>query len=603
MSPTPTPVPGPNATGASPAAGWRWAFFIAHAGGDLDTAEALYDKLAPVAPTFLDSRCIEYGDNWDLELARAQRESLVSVVLVSPRTEAAYYQREEIAAAIALARAAQGTEGAHRVVPLFLPGEQGQPVPAPYGLSLKHGLRLDDEFDLDDAAEALLGMRERLLARLASEVATSGAVPAAGAGVVQPPRIRPGRRLRDRLLGAGAVLAAGVVGLLLWQPWRNGQDPGEANSRNGTAAEVKPGAPGSASPSAMPTPVASGNCIKVDFQSPNLIPHYLLNSIGSDNFPYWLRLAVRNTCDDDRILTLRFERSDTVALVDPPQTESFTVRKDETAIRTFTPRFDFATRQIEHLAIHWSVEDQRGTKLSADSIRTEIVAPLTVAWDLQKPAGAARREPVEREFLLASLKAWTLKPPPRVVEFGRACRTAGAQGLLLEREEAIRACYRALFRVERAVRVSDSAIEFPAGTRQRIRSHTQLLEQPQQGASSLEAALLFVAVLNTQHRDDIDPDPVLVIAPTEAGAGTGKTTLLAWPVAGGGWRALDLQRAGTLDFDANAKAASARAATLLAERSELAAGLRKGVAIGAGGAVVALDFAQVSEEYRIRALP
>ena len=78
----------------------QWDFFLAHAGVDSSIAEALYDLLALHSNIFLDSRCLLFGDDWDEELILAQSKSLVTIVLVSPHTDKAYYQREEIANAI-----------------------------------------------------------------------------------------------------------------------------------------------------------------------------------------------------------------------------------------------------------------------------------------------------------------------------------------------------------------------------------------------------------------------------------------------------------------------------------------------------------------------
>ena len=100
-----------------PSEQYEWDFFIAHAGADKRPAEKLYDYLKPKSRVFLDCRSLVLGDDWDTELRRAQKTSLVTVVLISEKTEAAYYQREEIAAAIALARA---NAAQHRVVPVFL---------------------------------------------------------------------------------------------------------------------------------------------------------------------------------------------------------------------------------------------------------------------------------------------------------------------------------------------------------------------------------------------------------------------------------------------------------------------------------------------------
>jgi len=131
---------------------FTWDFFLAHAGPDLAIARNLKRALEPPAKTFLDDENLMLGDDFDLELATAQQSSLISVVIVSPNTEQAYYQREEIAAAIQMSRADPHT---HRVVPVFFNPEQmgGQ---IPYGLRLKHSLRVSDSNDLTEAGKRLL---------------------------------------------------------------------------------------------------------------------------------------------------------------------------------------------------------------------------------------------------------------------------------------------------------------------------------------------------------------------------------------------------------------------------------------------------------------
>jgi hypothetical protein len=135
-----------------------WDFFIAHAGRDTETAERLYDYLVSRCRVFLDSRCLRLGDNWDAALADAQRRSLVTVVLVSRNTGAAYYQREEVAAAIAFAR----KDGdSHRVVPIYI-DTQSDDATTPYGLRLKHGIAIDDDCTLADAASKLIELQRSL---------------------------------------------------------------------------------------------------------------------------------------------------------------------------------------------------------------------------------------------------------------------------------------------------------------------------------------------------------------------------------------------------------------------------------------------------------
>ena len=153
-------------------------FFLAHAGPDSREAERLYDLLVAEARVFLDSRSIVLGDDWDRTIAQAQKNSRLTVVLVSARTEDAFYQREEIAAAIDLARR---DEAAHRVVPVYLePGLAN----VPYGLRLKHGLTMLDQYPIESVAARLLD-QHRGLAAGAEHVAMS---PSPGHPAVLPGR-------------------------------------------------------------------------------------------------------------------------------------------------------------------------------------------------------------------------------------------------------------------------------------------------------------------------------------------------------------------------------------------------------------------------------
>ncbi len=134
-----------------------WDFFIAHAGPDKEPAEELYDLLKEHARVFLDSQCLLLGDNWDQELPKAQRESLISVVLLSSNAEHAYYEREEIAAAIRLSRASK-----HRVVPVYLDADLATSDSLPYGLERKHGITVSGDVTLEDVAEDLIGLLKKL---------------------------------------------------------------------------------------------------------------------------------------------------------------------------------------------------------------------------------------------------------------------------------------------------------------------------------------------------------------------------------------------------------------------------------------------------------
>jgi len=131
---------------------FRWDFFLAHAGSDRDSAEELYELMASHCRVFLDSKCLLPGDDWDLELPKAQRSARITVALISVDTEGAHYERDEIAAAVAMARA---NGNLHRVVPVFLGGGLPTTDQIPVGLRTKHGIGL--------GADGMTGVAHRLI--------------------------------------------------------------------------------------------------------------------------------------------------------------------------------------------------------------------------------------------------------------------------------------------------------------------------------------------------------------------------------------------------------------------------------------------------------
>jgi tetratricopeptide (TPR) repeat protein len=128
----------------------RWDFFLAHASADSPTAQRLRLILEPDATVFEDSM-IPAGVEWDTTLARHLQASSIIVVLISPDTPRAYYQREEIAAALSLALE---NPDLHRVVPLYLRPLDRTTIP--YGLAIRSSIELSGGLDLDTAACRLL---------------------------------------------------------------------------------------------------------------------------------------------------------------------------------------------------------------------------------------------------------------------------------------------------------------------------------------------------------------------------------------------------------------------------------------------------------------
>ncbi len=131
----------------------KWDFFIAYASADRTIARSLYEMLRPKSNVFFDKVSLQLGDNWDQELPRAQRDSAVTVVLVSTNTDDAYYAKEEVLAAIELAK---NPKYRHRVVPIFLAPMTSDRHDVPYGLRRKHGMNISSDGELKLSAQRLL---------------------------------------------------------------------------------------------------------------------------------------------------------------------------------------------------------------------------------------------------------------------------------------------------------------------------------------------------------------------------------------------------------------------------------------------------------------
>jgi len=136
---------------------YQYDFFLAYANADSVAATRLYDLLVPYSRVFLDKRVLKPGAEWSVELPRAQRNSRITVVLVSSNSDKAYYQREEIAMAIQMARR---EEAGHLVVPVLLDEMHPPEDTMPYGLWGRQAVYCLGENPFAAAARKLLDLLE-----------------------------------------------------------------------------------------------------------------------------------------------------------------------------------------------------------------------------------------------------------------------------------------------------------------------------------------------------------------------------------------------------------------------------------------------------------
>lgn len=140
-----------------------WDFFIAYARPDRPWARELYEELSTLGcRVFLDVYGVTPGEIWDLAVLDAQRQSLVTVVLLSSATGRAFAQREAIATGLSLAR---DSSSEHRVVPVYL--EESHPAEVlPFALRRIKGLSVREDGGLEGVALQLRSLLETLGTRL-----------------------------------------------------------------------------------------------------------------------------------------------------------------------------------------------------------------------------------------------------------------------------------------------------------------------------------------------------------------------------------------------------------------------------------------------------
>lgn len=125
-----------------------WDIFIAHSAREKEMAQAIFNALAGYK-VFLDFVCLKAGSDWDISISEAQKQSKITLALISGDFNKAYYAREEVAAGIALSRK---NPNYHQLIPIYLDEISTENIP--YGLRLKHSIFLK-RGSINDLAEQI----------------------------------------------------------------------------------------------------------------------------------------------------------------------------------------------------------------------------------------------------------------------------------------------------------------------------------------------------------------------------------------------------------------------------------------------------------------
>lgn len=130
--------------------------FIAYPSKARAIATQLYERLTGDYRVFMDAEGLLPGDAWDEVLPAAQANSRVTLLVLTPDSKDAWFQREEILAGIELAR----KEGrSHRVVPILAKGLRRDELL--YGLNRLHAAEWPSDSDPREVMEQLRAVLDR----------------------------------------------------------------------------------------------------------------------------------------------------------------------------------------------------------------------------------------------------------------------------------------------------------------------------------------------------------------------------------------------------------------------------------------------------------
>jgi hypothetical protein len=332
------------------------------------------------------------------------------------------------------------------------------------------------------------------------------------------------------------------------------------------------------------------------------LPSSLKNSIPQkQDLLYWYYVKVDNK--SPHALQLKIDY--TVHSGPARGNDSFreTVEPRSSLAKYENPYLDVLTYdERRFLEITWSITDHTGGKdkeLKSETATIQLLPRNVVAWDLKDPDGNR----VSRDFLLASLAAWTIK---QGAVKNRAHELLRGVDSNLEPDAYARSwfreCYNRVFKDSQGLKIRHGLDSFPPQSEQTIRLPGELLKGSL--ADPIEGALLLGA-LNNVVNSDVRVNVVIFVVPDAQGAPTNQLVLFSWSKTRvNDWHALNISHSSMLNFEENERGATAQLAALLQREPDILQALNAtGTFLKEGRKTVALDLEKASLHFDIQGLP
>ncbi len=341
----------------------------------------------------------------------------------------------------------------------------------------------------------------------------------------------------------------------------------------------------------------------VEVTSPPLVPTYLKyyysEDLGTDQSFYWMRFKLNNRSKEPLSLKVRFKLAPgcnfvTLTNQDPMQ---YSLEPGQSKEKTINPPLEFANANFASnckLRVNWIIENAQADKAftTADDAEIELLPPNVIKWDLLNP----EKKVVSREFLLASLAAWSLSRHDRVME--RAKKVGDADSFTPQ--QWMRLCYESLFRGQDSIILYPTARTYPFHDKTVLETPSQVLSSRE--AEPLEAAFLMASMIRAASRTGRSRLYLLILPSAEDPRHP--AVLLAWLLPNtrtGG--AIDLRRAKELDFNSNLIHAQALIKQLPDRQRVIDSVRERGIFIDSlADSRVAMSLDRAVERFKVRAL-
>jgi hypothetical protein len=334
----------------------------------------------------------------------------------------------------------------------------------------------------------------------------------------------------------------------------------------------------------------------IESSSIKVLPYYMKNFLKFQRDLYWYKIRVENKSDELLHLDISFQviKGPAVAQVEP---SSYTVYPKQEFIKNVDPGFEFTMDDVDgYLRVRSRIRDVKDNILYQCTDDIEVIRSNIMDWSLKTPKG----KPVDRDFLVASLAAWTLNKEQAIIDLSNRIRSE--IDMNDEPDTIINQwfskCYKDVFHGECGVRVTQILNNFPMPGRQKIKTPAQVLDEL--NVDPLEALLLLAAIsYNNDALIKLGPKLVMFVSP---GPDRNLSFLLSWTWEYSDWTAIDLSKADATDFESNRDSASKLIESILREKPGLRSSLRgRGVFIDERDKTLALDFGVAAMHYNIKA--